>query len=277
MSGTSRPSHVASVLYHPGPRRTFTHSMTYLSFDTWFAKASLVTALVATATLGAQTTGLQSKRGKRTIALSRWSSSGTTLAPRLVWIAAGGVDLPSLDRATQEALTRSQTDAEAANAIRRFIAGFHDGHLAAAAPGPQPTTPEPPTVGARATRAHSLRGVWLRACHSCRLLSPVRVTRGLHARVGRFGRRLSSGHHHAGRAADRHRSHPRFRPAEFPSVCERVWQSLRARGDGRRAVRSMRSPVRNGCALLPSVLEISRAGRFRACRHRWQRRWKRSR
>lgn len=70
----------------------------------------------------------------------------------LAWKAsgAGGVDLPSLDRATTEALARASNDTEAADAIRRFVAGFHDGHLSelpylAAATGPT-EEPENPSL-----------------------------------------------------------------------------------------------------------------------------------
>src|SRR5690349_21752745 len=61
----------------------------------------------------------------------------------LAWKAsgAGGVDLPALDRATTDALARASNDTEAADAIRRFVGGFHDGHFSelpylAAASGP---------------------------------------------------------------------------------------------------------------------------------------------
>lgn len=49
----------------------------------------------------------------------------------LAWKAsgAGGVDLPALDRKTMAALASASNDTEAADAIRAFIAGFHDGHL----------------------------------------------------------------------------------------------------------------------------------------------------
>ena len=49
----------------------------------------------------------------------------------LAWKAsgAGGVDLPALDRATNEALARATSDAQAIDAIRAFVAGFHDGHF----------------------------------------------------------------------------------------------------------------------------------------------------
>jgi hypothetical protein len=68
----------------------------------------------------------------------------------LAWKAsgAGGVDLRALDRATNEALARATSDAQASDAIRAFVAGFHDGHFSelpyrAAAPGPATDPADP--------------------------------------------------------------------------------------------------------------------------------------
>ncbi|MFC0510605.1 S41 family peptidase [Asaia spathodeae] len=49
----------------------------------------------------------------------------------LAWKAsdAGGIDLPALDRNTEAAVASASDDTQAADAIRAFIAGFHDGHL----------------------------------------------------------------------------------------------------------------------------------------------------
>ncbi|WP_420137093.1 S41 family peptidase [Sphingomonas sp.] len=49
----------------------------------------------------------------------------------LAWKAsgAGGIDLPALDRRTSAALASASNDTEAGDAIRAFIAAFHDGHL----------------------------------------------------------------------------------------------------------------------------------------------------
>ncbi|MFC4762928.1 S41 family peptidase [Dyella koreensis] len=70
----------------------------------------------------------------------------------LAWKAsgAGGVDLPALDRKTTAALASASDDAEAADAIRAFITGFHDGHLSElpllAAASAQAIEPEKPTL-----------------------------------------------------------------------------------------------------------------------------------
>ncbi|RUT25731.1 hypothetical protein C0V97_10050 [Asaia sp. W19] len=49
----------------------------------------------------------------------------------LAWKASdvGGIDLPALDRNTAAAVASANDDTQAADAIRAFIAGFHDGHL----------------------------------------------------------------------------------------------------------------------------------------------------
>jgi hypothetical protein len=68
----------------------------------------------------------------------------------LAWKASGadGVDLPALDRAATEALARATSDAQAIDAIRAFVDGFHDGHFSelpyrAAATGPAPEPAKP--------------------------------------------------------------------------------------------------------------------------------------
>ena len=68
----------------------------------------------------------------------------------LAWKASGaeGVNLPALDRATNEALARATSDAQAVDAIRAFVAGFHDGHFSelpyrAAATGPAADPADP--------------------------------------------------------------------------------------------------------------------------------------
>jgi hypothetical protein len=68
----------------------------------------------------------------------------------LAWFGSpqGRVDLPALDRATNSALERARSNAEAAAAITSFVAAFHDGHFAATAPPASSSraTAEPPIV-----------------------------------------------------------------------------------------------------------------------------------
>lgn len=49
----------------------------------------------------------------------------------LAWVGStsSGVDLPTLDQATVQALSRAKNDAEASSAIRSFVNGFRDGHF----------------------------------------------------------------------------------------------------------------------------------------------------
>ncbi|MDX5514419.1 S41 family peptidase [Stenotrophomonas bentonitica] len=50
----------------------------------------------------------------------------------LAWMASpeSGVDLPTLDARAQRDLAEARNDAQATQALRSFLAGFHDGHLA---------------------------------------------------------------------------------------------------------------------------------------------------
>jgi len=76
----------------------------------------------------------------------------------LAWVASpqGGVDLPALDASAQRSLAEAQTDAQAAQALRTFLAGFHDGHLSLLDPLEQapravaPAAVDPRTLGAGA-------------------------------------------------------------------------------------------------------------------------------
>src|SRR4051812_24345636 len=64
----------------------------------------------------------------------------------LAWFGSpeGGSDLPSLDRITRDALQHAENDLQAVEALRSFVRGFHDGHLAlTATPTPAVATSEP--------------------------------------------------------------------------------------------------------------------------------------
>jgi Peptidase family S41 len=152
----------------------------------------------------------------------------------LAWFGSpqSGVDLPALDRTTREALEHARTDAEASAAITAFIASFHDGHLAPTAP-PRPATgaasePPAPTSFSEARTACAALGYLpiTRVAFSMpfeSLMGFELVADGLTDpfRAGvieQDGRRIGIVRI------------PRFRPAEFPSVCERAFSSLRGRG-----------------------------------------------
>jgi hypothetical protein len=150
----------------------------------------------------------------------------------LAWFGSpeGGVDLPSLDRTTREALGRAKSDSEAVAAIRRFIFGFHDGHLTmrpAQSPAGLPTS-EPAAVN----RADDART----ACAAFGFTPVTRVSFSLPFESLPGFTLVSDGLSEAFRAGVITQFGlrigvvriPRFRPTEFPSVCERAWESLRA-------------------------------------------------
>jgi hypothetical protein len=146
---------------------------------------------------------------------------------------ASGVDLPSLDRRTRLALDAAQSDADANAALVSFIAGFHDGHLAmvvtpeqtGAVAEPPPRAPDndarnacaalgygPATRVAFSLPFESLQGFKLLSDGIAPAFRSGTITVGTH----RFGLvRI-----------------PRFRPAEYPTVCVVTWLELRANGSG---------------------------------------------
>src|SRR5215831_19147955 len=88
---------------------------------------------------------------------SAWQADFTALKielersySHLAWFGSpqSGVNLPRLDSLAREALGRARTVTEAAQAIQRFVVGFHDGHLVVSPPRPPAAAPdaEPPAV-----------------------------------------------------------------------------------------------------------------------------------
>ena len=152
----------------------------------------------------------------------------------LAWFGSpqSGLDLPALDRTTSEALEHSRSDADALAAITRFVASFHDGHLAPTAiqrPAPR-AAPEP----AAATTFPDART----ACAALGYVPVTRVAYSLPFESLAGFELLSDGLTDPFRAGVIKQDGrligivriPRFRPAEFPAVCERAWASLRGRG-----------------------------------------------
>jgi hypothetical protein len=149
----------------------------------------------------------------------------------LAWMASpgSGIDLPALDRRARRQLAEATSDAEAADAIRAFVAGFHDGHfseLARLAPAP-PADPLPKRdlgqddarTGCAALGYAHRTGVTFSApfegLAGFRLLSNDTVFRaGLLPLPG--GRTLGFVRI------------PRFRGAEFPELCQQAWAAVLA-------------------------------------------------
>jgi hypothetical protein len=153
----------------------------------------------------------------------------------LAWMGSveSGVDVPSLVRRTNVALRASRSDTEAREALRAFVAGFHDGHLSelasltpapagASEPEKAPLDPLDPVTGCAAIGYASTGGVAFslpfESLPGVRLLgdgqdSVFRV--GL-AEVG--GRRLGLVRIQA------------FRARTFPQACRRAWALARQAG-----------------------------------------------
>lgn len=153
----------------------------------------------------------------------------------LAWKAsgAGGVDLPALDRATTEALARASNDAEAADAIRRFVGGFHDGHFSerpylAVASGPvtEPQEarldPDDPATGCAALGFASTDPVAfslpVEQLPGFKLASDGRTSTFRSGWLERSGARLGF------------IRIQRFRDRAFPLACLHAWSGLRRQG-----------------------------------------------
>ena len=125
--------------------------------------------------------------------------------------------------------------------------------------------PSPRRWNARATRAQPAR----RSATRLSLVSPS-LYRSSHSRVLRSCRtgwstpfeRESLRRPACGSASFASRGSDR---RSFPRCASAPGNRCTLGAMDRRGVRSMRSPVRNGCALLPNVLEISKSGALQYC------------
>ena len=152
----------------------------------------------------------------------------------LAWFGSpqGGVNLPVLERATRRALERSRTDAEASAAITAFVAAFHDGHLApASAPAaPGSAAAEPPEVERAADARTACAAFGYAPLTRVAFSLPFESLPGFELTSDGLATAFRSGILELdGRRIGIVRI-PRFRPAEFPQVCERAWESLRRSG-----------------------------------------------
>jgi len=154
----------------------------------------------------------------------------------LAWAAspASGIDVPALDRRTARALEAAESDEEARSAIRRFVAGFHDGHFselpALAATGPR--EPEPPKAELRALGPAAGCAALGYANRSPTAFSlPFESLPGfrlLHDGAGTAFRTGLSADGRIGVVRIRN-----FNEIQYPSVCERAWREAPASLDRR--------------------------------------------
>ena len=168
----------------------------------------------------------------------------------LAWMGSNesGIDVPSLVHRTEAALDAAHSDAEAREALRSFVAGFHDGHLselatqapapdAAAEPGKATLDPEDPISGCAAMGYSSTANVAFSL--------PFESLPGVHllgdgqASVLRVGMAESDGHRIGLMRIQA------FRARAFPQACQRAWAQARkagtpiARGDIGQAARQL--------------------------------------
>src|SRR5262245_12585198 len=150
----------------------------------------------------------------------------------LAWFGApeSGVNLPRLDSLTRDALHRATTATEAAQAIQRFVVGFRDGHLGLSPPSAPDALPvaEPPAVTEANDAKTACAAFGYAPITRIMFSMPFESLPGFELLADGLGDAFRAGVlTHAGVRIGVVRI-PRFRSAEFMSVCERAWRSLRA-------------------------------------------------
>lgn len=154
----------------------------------------------------------------------------------LAWMGSyeSGIDTPSLARRTEIALAAARSDAEAREALRAFVAGFHDGHLSELAtlaptkgdPAPEPDKatldPDDPVSGCAAISYASTASVAFSAPFES--LPGVRLVGDGQESIFRVG--LADV---MGRRVGLVRIQT-FSARGFPQACRRAWAKARADG-----------------------------------------------
>lgn len=193
--------------------------------------ALLLAAIVAASTAAAGPSSFDRKGGREDYAtLQRELEHSYS---HLAWAASrgSGVDLPALNRRTLRALDAAESDADAAAALVSFVAGFHDGHFAPL------VTPEPTGAGAEPPPRASDNDA-SSACAAFGYSAATRVAFSLPfeslnaftlqsdgiSRAFRSGTIVVGGHRFGLVRI------PRFRPAEYPTLCVAAWSTLHASG-----------------------------------------------
>jgi len=152
----------------------------------------------------------------------------------LAWFGSreSGVNLPQLDRGTSDALRIARNATEAADAIRRFVAGFRDGHFVLTAPpvaGPAAAM-EPPAVTSGNDARTACAAFGYAAVTRIGFSMPFETLPGFELIADGASEAFRSGVLATAGVRIGLVRIPRFRPVEFPQVCERAWSSLRSAG-----------------------------------------------
>ncbi|MDQ0465316.1 hypothetical protein QO010_003103 [Caulobacter ginsengisoli] len=152
----------------------------------------------------------------------------------LAWMASpqSGIDLPALNRRAERQLAKATSDAEAADAIRAFVAGLHDGHLSEL-PTLKPAPPADPPAKRDLTRDDARTGcAALGYAHrtSVAFSAPFEGLAGFRLLEGDQVFRAGLLPLPDGRTLGFVRI-PRFRGAEFPELCQQAWAAILAKGE----------------------------------------------
>ena len=212
-----------------------------MNLNTHCSKAAVTLAIVATVQCVVVREAFSQSTTAGHFSTATWLADFSSLKSELersyshlAWFASpqGGVDLPVLDRSTRQALQRARTDAEASAAILAFVAAFHDGHFASTTPptGSPAAAVEPPVPSGAADARTACASFGYAPITRIAFSLPFESLVGFDLTSDGLADAFRAGViEQEGRRIGIVRI-PRFRPAEFPTLCERVWTSLRARG-----------------------------------------------
>jgi hypothetical protein len=154
----------------------------------------------------------------------------------LAWFASpqGGVDIPALDRRTQEALDHAMNNDDAKTAIFSFVAGFHDGHFSRVAPPSPPGSPAAnaatPALGNTDASA-DCAAIGYASTTTAQFSLPFEDLDGFQLEASGIPQTFRAGVYN-GKQGFRFGviRIQRFRTREFPAVCVETWNQIKSSG-----------------------------------------------
>ncbi|MGV3622099.1 MAG: hypothetical protein ACO1OB_14850 [Archangium sp.] len=154
----------------------------------------------------------------------------------LAWFGSpqGGVDLPALDRRTEQALREARTDVEATAAFDAFIAAFHDGHLVRrpASPPPVSALPEPARPSSYPDAATACAALGYVPSTRVNFSLPFESLPSFRLLTDGLSEPFRSGIARSGDVSIGIVRVPRFRASEFPAICARAFEGAPSRDGG---------------------------------------------
>ena len=159
----------------------------------------------------------------------------------LAWFASpqGQVDLPALDRQTRRALAAAESDAQAEQAIRDFVAGLHDGHFSFVPTSGPRVDGGPATAGdiparelAALDAASGCAAIGVAPGQRSAFSLPFETLPGFRLLSDGLDQPLHTGTYDAGNGVRIGLLRiPEFRFAAYPGLCRSQWSRLRAEDD----------------------------------------------